>query len=644
MTPSLIRQPPALSLVLRRARSLLEERAPLAGDLASLVEIDAVLTGTLLRVMRCPVYGAGKSRWAPAEALERIGRPVLLKMLDTLPTLQQSTSRDEVERACRHWGHGVAVAATARWLSNQGEYADPMEAYLAGLVVNIGHLLTGPTSPSSKVQEETEALLANWRASWRVTEVARHLLRPADGAAAPPQDPGTRRLLEVLQRSQALAASLGFGLDGRPAEPSEDEALNAVRDAVALEMEHAAALLGLPSGAADDFLRVLTNEELLLTDSAGGPRSEPAEAAVPDRTPINVAAVHQTVLAMRGMNRVGDILHAGLRSLHKGLDFDRVILLDTEPGQTTRLRGRLILDPTRIEVRRGPRSLVLPADANGAVQRALDTGMPGRGCDSEDDRWALERLGVDCFAVAPLRAGPANLGLVVADRFFVRKPITDTDVAMLGLLCASLGLVVENMALDTQAKKLRSLAVMDELTGINNRRNLLLNLQREIERARRYGKPLTVVMIDVDHFKRWNDMHGHQVGDMVLQRVAQLVSSVSREIDSYGRYGGEEFLVVLPETPLDQAVVYAERLRVAVEQQGVQLQQQFPGTSLTISIGVTNLAPTGDDLERTIQRADASLYASKKRGRNCVSVLAAGQKLPAPAASVVGVEDGAETI
>jgi diguanylate cyclase (GGDEF)-like protein len=343
---------------------------------------------------------------------------------------------------------------------------------------------------------------------------------------------------------------------------------------------------------------------------------------------VNVAAIHQTVLAMRGMNRVGDILHAGLRSLHKGLDFDRVLLLDPEPGESSRLRGRLILDPTRIDVRRGPRSLVLPADPRGAIQRALDTGIPGRGHDADLDRWALERLGVDCFAVAPVRAGTANLGIVVADRFFVRRPIEDSDVAMLGLLCASLGLVVENMALDAQAKKLRSLAVMDELTGINNRRNLLLNLQREIERARRYGKPLSVVMIDVDHFKRWNDVHGHQVGDMVLQRVAQLVSSVSREIDSYGRYGGEEFMVVLPETPIEQGMIYAERLRAAVEQQGRQLREQFPDAQLTISIGVTSLAPTGDDLERVIQRADAALYGSKGQGRNLVSVLPAGSAVP----------------
>jgi len=252
------------------------------------------------------------------------------------------------------------------------------------------------------------------------------------------------------------------------------------------------------------------------------------------------------------------------------------------------------------------------------------------------DREMLDRLGVSSFAVVPLRAGAVQYGVVVADQCFTGRPVTEGDTSVLAMLCAALGLAIENVALDAQSRKLRALAEKDELTGINNRRNILVVLQREIDRARRYGKPLSLAMVDVDHFKDWNDLHGHQIGDKVLQSVVQLVSHCSRDIDECGRYGGEEFLVVLPETPADHAVLYAERLRIAVESHGEALRATYPDSSLSVSIGVSSLSPRGDDADRMIHRADQALYAAKRHGRNRVCVEAAPmaepQRAPAPPA------------
>jgi diguanylate cyclase (GGDEF)-like protein len=227
-------------------------------------------------------------------------------------------------------------------------------------------------------------------------------------------------------------------------------------------------------------------------------------------------------------------------------------------------------------------------------------------------------------------------GVVVADQCFTGRPVTEGDTSVLAMLCSALGLAIENVALDAQSRKLRALAEKDELTGINNRRNILVVLQREIDRARRYGKPLSLAMVDVDHFKDWNDLHGHQIGDKVLQSVVQLVSHCSRDIDECGRYGGEEFLIVLPETPADHAVLYAERLRIAVESHGEALRATYPSSSLSVSIGVSSLSPRGDDADRMIHRADQALYAAKRHGRNRVCVEAAAtaepQRTPAPPA------------
>jgi len=184
----------------------------------------------------------------------------------------------------------------------------------------------------------------------------------------------------------------------------------------------------------------------------------------------------------------------------------------------------------------------------------------------------------------------------------------------------TLGLVLENVALQSEGRTLRALAEKDELTGISNRRNILDLLRREVDRARRYGKPLALAMVDVDHFKSWNDLHGHAVGDMVLQSVAQIITSASREIDAYGRYGGEEFLIVLPETSAEHAIVYAERLRTMIEAHGSELGALYSASSLSVSVGVTQLLARGDDPYQMIQRADAALYAAKKHGRNRVCV------------------------
>ncbi|MHC4861047.1 MAG: GGDEF domain-containing protein, partial [Planctomycetota bacterium] len=174
--------------------------------------------------------------------------------------------------------------------------------------------------------------------------------------------------------------------------------------------------------------------------------------------------------------------------------------------------------------------------------------------------------------------------------------------------------------LGRQAAKLRALAAMDELTGVNNRRNLMKLLQKEIDRAKRYGSPLSAVMVDIDHFKKFNDTYGHQAGDTILTEVAQLITAASRDIDIIGRYGGEEFLVILPETHVDQAIVYAERLRAGVEHFGKQSQKAFPRCPLTISVGVTALTRERDGIEQVVRRVDHALYAATERGRNRVCV------------------------
>lgn len=167
-----------------------------------------------------------------------------------------------------------------------------------------------------------------------------------------------------------------------------------------------------------------------------------------------------------------------------------------------------------------------------------------------------------------------------------------------------------------QARHLQTVAMSDELTGLPNRRALLAHAEDSLVRARRTGDPVAVLMVDVDHFKRINDGHGHAVGDAVLRHLAQVLPAGLRGQDRLGRLGGEEFLAVLPGTSLAQARQVAERMRSSVA--ATPLGQPAGALAFTVSIGVAVSGAAAEPFDSLLQRADAALYRAKDGGRNAV--------------------------
>ena len=205
-----------------------------------------------------------------------------------------------------------------------------------------------------------------------------------------------------------------------------------------------------------------------------------------------------------------------------------------------------------------------------------------------------------------------------------RAAFSPEEIDLLTAVADQAALAVKNARLH---EEMRSLSLTDELTGAPNRRRLFSQLEMEIARAHRFGTQVSVLMIDVDHFKMLNDSAGHRAGDMVLRHLYELMSRMVRRVDTLARYGGEEFMLILPQVPKSEACGVGEKLRRAVEDEASVLQAKMQlGWPLTISVGVANLPVDAATLERLADCADAALYAAKRGGRNLVTPFAPGME------------------
>jgi diguanylate cyclase (GGDEF)-like protein len=168
-------------------------------------------------------------------------------------------------------------------------------------------------------------------------------------------------------------------------------------------------------------------------------------------------------------------------------------------------------------------------------------------------------------------------------------------------------------------EEISRLATTDPLTGVFNVRRLGSLLHDEISRARRYKRPVSFLMADVDNLKAYNDTLGHQQGDVVLSQIASIIDSSTRDVDKVFRYGGDEFCVILPETDSGEARVVADKIRRAIADFHFAGEEKVPGESITISVGVASFPKDCEEGSSLIHKADLALYAAKQTGRNSVA-------------------------
>ncbi len=215
----------------------------------------------------------------------------------------------------------------------------------------------------------------------------------------------------------------------------------------------------------------------------------------------------------------------------------------------------------------------------------------------------------------PLKSKSSVLGVInLADKTVAGKlsVFDDQDRQFLSIICTYAAIAIENARLYGE---ITSLAVTDGLTGLFNHRYFQTRLAEEVDRVQRYRHPLSLIMLDIDSFKKFNDTYGHPLGDKVLKTIARLIKKNVRKVDVPCRYGGEEFSVILPETGIKECLLVAEKIRRSVEEMEFETGKNGPKVRMTISGGATEFQE-GVSKAELVQAADDALYRAKSKGKN----------------------------
>ena len=235
--------------------------------------------------------------------------------------------------------------------------------------------------------------------------------------------------------------------------------------------------------------------------------------------------------------------------------------------------------------------------------------------------------GFSSFLAIPLIVHDRALGCM--NLYMIeRHEFGSEEIQLLSTFASQAAVSIENARLFEEARKL---AITDPLTGLANHRQFYDQLAREFRRAQRYQRPLTLLMLDLDHFKAFNDQHGHLAGDQALRETADILRQNARSVDLLARYGGEEFAIILPETDLVRAAAHAERIRSAVASHVFESQETGQEHRVTISIGVAVLTAVTKKIEDLVHDADQAMYRAKAGGRNRLELVPGGNDEPPPA-------------
>lgn len=595
------------------------------GEITKVIQSDPALTGRILRIANSANFAGSQPVTTVAQAAMRLGvrsvRNVALGF--TLVSGHRSGSCTSFDYE-RYWAHSLAVAVMAQGLAELLRTVPPADAFTCGLLSGIGTLALASIHPDRYAQmleraqrqgapdlllleretfdldhcELAAAMLRDWRLPESFAYTVAAFERRELGSDAPNE--AARRMAIVVRAARLLANNC---LEGQTADEHASERLAELITELAIK--------------GDDFDRLRTKS-----------REDWIEWGKSLQIPVGVKMQpHEIVAEATKQLSVPSDTDVRNASERKGL---RILVVDDDPVSLRLLEHHLGRDGHQIlRAVNGRQALVLALESNPQMVvtdwmmpemdglelcKSLRRAKEGRGMyillltGREDEDRVVEAFdaGADEYVVKPfnpkillarVRAGQRMIEL--REQVEKDRQVKDRQVAEMALL----------------NRKLETAAMTDVLTKLPNRRFAMRQLEDEVSTALTANAQLSVVMIDIDHFKQVNDRFGHDMGDLVLRETAAVLRNTVRKGDFVCRLGGEEFLVICAKASLAQASLTAERLRSAVEDHTIQFG--YDG-NVTVSLGVASLACGARTVDELIKFADRRVYGAKSAGRNRV--------------------------
>jgi diguanylate cyclase (GGDEF)-like protein len=597
-------------------------------DVARVLQADPAMAARILKLANSPERGLVRPIVAVQDAVTVLGLNLVKRIALGFSLLaQHHQGRCSGFDYPLFWSRSLACGIAARVYAASSRAAVAEECFTAGLLLGIGELALATVHPTEyselraaaaesgvpeRLARERERFLVDSReltvamlAEWGVPNVFAEAIQYHDNPddAALQDNPRVRQVAQMLGMATHIATMCVGDDEVRTRElPAmyllgarlglDEQTLTQTFAAITREWCEWGAMLNIPAHAVPGLGEISAARTQLArrqVPAADSPLSRPMRILVVEDNPTD-ALLLQTLLESLG--HTATVAGDGREALSRAVaDSPEVVITDWNMPQMDGVELCEALRATQF----GRHVYIMMLTGN----------------DQEEHLYTAFRAGADDFLTKPLRAREVEARLYAAQR------IVDVHVELLRDLDA---LRAFNGELAVANRRLQEAAMLDFLTGLPNRRFCLERLVQEAAAAKRSGSPLSLLLVDIDHFKIVNDTYGHDVGDQVLQQAAKVLRTHARAGETFGRFGGEEFICICPGTGASEAVQFAERLRSAVAQQ--PLSAANVSRQITISIGVSTLPFGTSDITRLLKHADESLYAAKHAGRNRVGPFA----------------------
>ena len=613
-------------------------------DVAKLVETDPGITVKILSIVNSAYFNLRSRVSAISDAVLFLGIDEIKKIclgVTFFETMVKSGRKQQFDRTF-FWRHCLCVASLSQTIAEQIGYPSPGDAYTAGLLHDFGRIVLDRSGrvnyadfcnnagncTGTLVEEEREiigighddlgAYYANhWGFPPKLCLAIQYHHRCFGHLDLCKED---IQFLSIVCLADFLAWTQGMGsvdiifpLALHPGIEQEIQLdridFEAVIQKMDKEIENTAEFYGFAFPSADQYRASLLKANLKLSAINSGSFSTTAKDDHNPDPPVTAS-----ILAPHSSLEPQKILSATLKAICQDFGFDRVYILKAA-SPLRRLQVVKCLKQGRFSDQLDTHYISMNNEDNGFLQCMRNKAPVVINGTQPGEKEVLEKFTVSQMLVVPFCSQDKVIGLLGMDHVDSGKKIEEGLFSSLAIVANELGRALENAS---AYKKARSASRHDGMTGLLNRMAIDELLEKSFSKAVNEKSDLCVAMIDVDHFKKFNDLFGHQEGDNVLKLIAKTLKKMSRPTDHVGRYGGEEFIVVLNDTDPAQAVMYAQRIRKEIEHLGHLLSDRFQGLGLTVSIGISGLEMNTERRDTLVSRADKALYKAKEAGRNRV--------------------------